>query len=536
MKKMLGVGLSLVIVFLFAVSPLFAETFHPPVDSLLRSTADHTKFDELKKEFKSGPEVTVACLRCHTEAAKQIHRTKHWTWEVLMKDGKMLGKQHVVNNFCISVESNEPRCTSCHIGYGWKDRTFDFTSEKHVDCLVCHDATGTYRKFPAGAGHPPYKDKVFGGKQLFKKVDLSYVAQHVANPDRHNCGICHFEGGGGDAVKHGDLDNSLLEPTEATDVHMASGKDELNMTCIDCHKTEGHHVPGSRYEPTARDMHGFDYPLPDDYPTTCASCHGIQPHQDYKKLNDHIDKVACETCHIPTIAKERPTKVWWDWSQAGKHDTAGRYITLKDSTGMPVYLTKKGRFEWAKDIAPEYRWFNGEMNYVTFLTEIDDSGVVAINHPDGEPRDTLSRIWPFKVHRGKQPYDSELKRFVKPKLFGAKGSGAYWSDFDWDRAITEGMEYAGLEYSGKYDFVETEMYWPISHMVSPKDKALSCVDCHSRGGRLEKLGGFYLPGRDANGFVEILGFLVIVASLGGVGVHGFMRFVSNKRRAQDGEL
>ena len=36
------------------------------------STADHSKFDALKKDFKSGPEVTKACLTCHTEAAKQV--------------------------------------------------------------------------------------------------------------------------------------------------------------------------------------------------------------------------------------------------------------------------------------------------------------------------------------------------------------------------------------------------------------------------------------------------------------------------------
>ena len=26
-----------------------------------------------------------------------------------------------------------------HIGYGWKDNSFDFKSEANVDCLVCHD-------------------------------------------------------------------------------------------------------------------------------------------------------------------------------------------------------------------------------------------------------------------------------------------------------------------------------------------------------------------------------------------------------------
>ncbi|ARM31662.1 tetrathionate reductase family octaheme c-type cytochrome [Prosthecochloris sp. HL-130-GSB] len=533
MKKLLVLLICLSVYMFYMPSPLSARSFHLSVDSLMISTADHSKFEQLKRPFETGPEVTEACLECHTEAAKQIHQTKHWSWEVLMKDGKMLGKQHVVNNFCISVEGNEPRCTSCHIGYGWKDRNFDFTSQRNVDCLVCHDGTGTYKKYPSGAGHPAYSDTSFGGKP-FPAVDLAYVAQNVANPNRHNCGICHFEGGGGDAVKHGDLDNSLIEPMAHVDVHMSTEKDGLNMTCTDCHQTEGHQVPGSRYEPHARDVHGFDYPLPDDYPTTCSSCHGLEPHKDYAKLNDHVDKLACQTCHIPTIARERPTKMWWDWSKAGQFDEQGKQITRKDSAGLAVYMTKKGEFEWATDVVPEYRWFNGEMNYVTFLTEIDDSAVVEINHPDGEPGDSLSRIWPFKVHRGKQPYDTVLKRFVKPTLYGPKGSGAYWSDFDWDRAITTGMEYAGMEYSGSYDFVETEMYWPISHMVAPKTESLGCADCHSRNGRLQNLAGFYLPGRDANPFVEMLGLLVIISSLAGVLVHGYMRFVSSKRRTGEG--
>lgn len=511
---------------LAAPLPLNAESYHHTLDSLSISTADHSKFEQLKGPFNSGPDVTRACLECHTEAAKQLHRTKHWTWEVPMKDGKLLGKQHVVNNFCISVDGNEPRCTSCHIGYDWKDKNFDFTREDHVDCLVCHDGTGTYHKLPAGAGHPAYVTTKFG-KKVFEPVDLAYVARNVQNPDRGNCGICHFEGGGGDAVKHGDLDNSLIKPSGSLDIHMASGPDGLDMTCIDCHQTEGHQVPGSRYEPVARDVHGFDYPLPDDYPTTCSSCHGLEPHR-MKKLNDHIDRIACQTCHIPQIAKERPTKMWWDWSKAGKFDEEGRQITRKDSLGRATYVTKKGEFRWAENTEPEYRWFNGEMNYVTFLTTIDDRSPVQINHPDGVPGDSLSRIWPFKVHRGMQPYDKELKRFVKPKLFGPKGSGAYWAEFDWDKAISKGMEYAGLDYSGEYAFVRTEMYWPISHMVSPKEEAMACVDCHARGGRLEKLGGFYLPGRDISPAVEIIGFLVIFGTLLGVIAHSIKRYQAHK--------
>jgi hypothetical protein len=130
------------------------------------STADHRKFEELQQQFESAPEVTKACLGCHTEASKQIHKTLHWNWKFTHPDtGQVLGKKKIVNSFCGSITTNYARCTSCHIGYGWKDDSFDFTSEVNVDCLVCHDATDTYRKFPTDAGHPAYIDKPFPPKK-----------------------------------------------------------------------------------------------------------------------------------------------------------------------------------------------------------------------------------------------------------------------------------------------------------------------------------------------------------------------------------
>jgi len=62
------------------------------------STADHTKFDQLKVHFSSGPEVTKACLSCHTEAARQVQATMHWTWnlEAVPND---LGKRNIINNY-----------------------------------------------------------------------------------------------------------------------------------------------------------------------------------------------------------------------------------------------------------------------------------------------------------------------------------------------------------------------------------------------------------------------------------------------------
>jgi hypothetical protein len=62
------------------------------------------------------------------------------------------------------------------------------------------------------------------------------------------------------------------------------------------------------------------------------------------------------------------------------------------------------------------------------------------------------------------------------------GKGGYWETFDWDQACRLGSETTGLAYSGKYDFVETVMYWPLSHMVQTKENALQCIDCHGGQG------------------------------------------------------
>ncbi len=98
--------------------------------------------DLIKGPFKSGPDVTKKCLQCHEQAAHDVMKTTHWTWssrqEVPGRGVIDRGKKNTINNFCISVSSNWPRCTSCHTGYGWKDAGFDFTDRTRVDCLVCH--------------------------------------------------------------------------------------------------------------------------------------------------------------------------------------------------------------------------------------------------------------------------------------------------------------------------------------------------------------------------------------------------------------
>jgi octaheme c-type cytochrome (tetrathionate reductase family) len=553
-NTILGAGLASLLVIFGAASatdapapaapaqPAAKQTRQPSSVELraARTTADHSKFKELQQDFKTGPEVTKACLSCHTEAAKQLHKTKHWTWEWLNpENNQKLGKKNVINNFCTAVPSNYAFCTACHIGYGWRDNNFDFTSETNVDCLVCHDTTGDYKKLPGLAGHPAYEQIEFPPKsgKMVPAVDLQDIAQKVGATSRATCGACHFLGGGGDAVKHGDLDTSLKNPKRYLDVHMdANG---LNFSCGTCHATKGHNIPGSRYTPTARDTIKTHIrgKVDDSNPSTCQSCHGQKPHKDDSiitaKLNEHTDKLACQTCHIPQFARgNKPTKMTWDWSTAGKLKD-GKPFTIKDSAGHDSYATIKGNFTYESDVIPQYRWINGKVKYTLLGDPVNVGGVTEINHYYGGPDDGQSRIWPVKVFRGKQPFDVETKSLLVPHTavgYGEKDDSAYWQNFKWDAALKAGAEAVGRPFGGKFDFAATEMTWPITHMVAPKEDALTCTQCHSRSGRLQNVKGIYMPGRDSTRWLDILGWLGALGTLVGVLGHGALRVYLARKR------
>ena len=106
--------------------------------------------------------------------------------------------------------------------------------------------------------------------------------------------------------------------------------------------------------------------------------------------------------------------------------------------------------------------------------------------------DETSKIFPFKVHLAKQPYDTVNNILLQPKTFG---EGGFWTEFDWDLALQLGSDITGLDYSGQYGFTETDMYWPTTHMVRAATEALSCDQCHGPEGRMdwESLGYYGDP-------------------------------------------
>jgi len=419
--------------------------------------------------FKNGPEVTKKCMECHEAETKAFMKSVHWTWsrEQVVNGKKVeLGKKNALNNFCIGLPGNWPRCTSCHAGYGWKDGTFDFSKAENVDCLVCHDTTGTYKKFPAGAGHPAYpgEDKKFGGKP-WPAVDLVKVAQSVGKPTRAACGSCHFYGGGGDHVKHGDLDSSLTNPAADIDVHMG-GKAKL--VCQSCHKGgKDHALKGEALSVsvgTGKRILG------------CTDCHKATVHAN-AMLNKHAKSVACQTCHIPTISRGQATKVGWWWSDVGRKDIDPDGEEFDKET----FAKKKGTFKWNMNYVPTYAWYNGKIErYMVGDKIADPSKLVVMTKPVGDIRDRTAKIYPYKFYEGSQPMDAKFKYLNTFQQYKS-----LWEHYDWDKALKDGGQDLGLPYSGKFQFVKTVAWLSAPHEVAPKEQALQCGECHMGAKRMD---------------------------------------------------
>ncbi len=523
---------------------------HPFDNSSIKLTktvkipVDHSKFPELQKDFQSPQEVTETCLKCHNNIDEQLMMNEHWTWakkdSIPGRGVFYFGKKNVLNNFCIGASSNEKLCTMCHAGFDFKTQHWDSTQTQNMDCLVCHDNTGTYHKSNTcadpnqpGYGYPP------------KNTDLKNIALHVGLPQRRNCGVCHFTGGGGNNVKHGDLEMALNSCTRDVDVHM--GTNGQNMTCTECHKTNNHNIPGNLPMVSASPSNSF----------SCTECHTSSPHKS-KLLNEHYNQVSCEACHIPRYAKVQPTKLYWSWKDAGKlnpdggilhyekeipKDSALAYIgnasyihNITEDSIIYEYDSRHAAAILAKNVIPDYVWWNGytDHHFIGDTITTDTVNLVTLigSYEDNiHPMDSKhpSKIYPVKIMRGNQIYDVTYHKLINPKLVGPKGSGAYWRDFNWDSSAVKGMEYIGKNYSGKYGFIETRSYWPVNHEVSPAEQALSCEACHSKNGRLSKLQGFYLPGRDRSKVIDIIGIIMILGAILGVSIHGAMRIFSKEK-------
>ncbi|NHZ84660.1 MAG: tetrathionate reductase family octaheme c-type cytochrome [Planctomycetia bacterium] len=518
MKKIILILILSSLLVVIAISILVQKDYEPTSLMKLKekysqkneSPVDHSKYDLLQQKFTTPQQVTEACETCHNKTAQQVMKGNHWNWEreeyIQGRGIVYLGKKNALNNFCIGTHGNEESCAKCHIGYGMDSSGKIYTDKHNIDCLVCHDNTETYAKAPEKAGAP------------VMTLDFTKIAQSVGTPKRSNCGVCHFFGGGGNNVKHGDLEMSMFEPTKDIDIHMAS--DGMNLQCVDCHTTKQHLMAGKVYSLSSMNVNR----------NTCEQCHTETPHSD-NILNEHTIKVACQSCHIPVFAKENATKMYWDWSTAGKLKNGEPFIE-EDSMGNHSYLSIKGSFIWEKNVKPDYIWFNGTAShYLKGDIIVDTTKLLVLNRLHGSYADEESKIIPIKIHIAKQPFDPINRILIQPKLFAEnKGEGAFWKDFNWQTAAEVGMKESNLPFSGKISFIKTAMYWPVNHMVSPKEESVQCNECHTHNNsRIAGLTDFYLPGRDHYTVIDKVGKWLLILIILGIFIHSVIRIYVNRK-------
>lgn len=448
---------------LLGVALLVATTFG-------HAAEDHTQ--HVKGSFKSGPEVTKACLECHEKQATDFMKTTHWNWKGtpnhvkgLEKSAKLYGKANMINAFCTSIEAGKDgvvheACDKCHAGYGWTRTDYDFSIKENVDCLICHAQKGNYQRASVGC--------TVDMKSMEKGVmDLNLAARSVGMPTRRNCGYCHFFGGGADAVKHAGLDSTLEKTTKKQDVHMGSkASGGQDMSCQTCHRTREHKIAGA-----SSMMAHYDARV------ACTDCHSgaKAPHRTSKNaaiLGRHLDAVACETCHIPVFNKGQATKMSWKWSDVGKN------LASEEQFDKETFAKKKGSFTWGMNVTPVYAWYNGTIERYMVGDKIKNpKKPVVMTKPVGSIREKSAKIYPYKLYTGDQPMDSKYRYLGVFQQYKS-----LWDDFSWDKALQNGS--AILPYSGSYEFVNTVSYIAASHEVAPKEEALQCGECHLGGKRL----------------------------------------------------
>ena len=425
-------------------------------------------------------EGTESCMNCHGVVGEEMLTNAHFTWEGISSnitghEGEIHGKNDLINNFCIAVPSNEGRCTHCHTGYGYDDATFAFNDRNTVDCLICHDQSGTYKKGKTTAGMPD------------PGVDLNIVARSVALndgvPTNDNCIFCHANAGGGDNVKHGDLAMTIADTTREYDVHM--GTDGAAFDCVACHQV---------MKDAGGDMldHGIGgmpiHSIDDGNMKGCVDCHGnqasIHAGSSVETITSVHSTLACQVCHIPAFARETSTKVEWYWADAGQDIDP---IPVDPVTNRPTYDKKKGTFVWANDVRPELLYFDGKWDRM--MINVNDQYTdlpVVLAKPTADFTTPGAMIYPFKKMVGNQVADAGNNTMLVPHLFGGKGGpNAYWGKYDWNLALQDGAAYTGQTYSGAFEFVDTVMYLTVNHEIAPKEQALgmdsNCADCHMNG-------------------------------------------------------
>ncbi|MFH0783470.1 MAG: cytochrome C [Pseudomonadota bacterium] len=399
---------------------------------------EHEGTEYIQENGYQGPKT---CEECHPGTAKAFLETVHWKHASKvdhvdnLKAGQEYGMKNRIYTMCNAndivnnlkeIPPNEAGktkfsgCNTCHPG----DHSVDVgsTGPEAEQAIDCLICHSSKYDF---SKRKPVKDK--DGKIIMTQDRSTEAALNIGRPTTKNCMVCHESAGGGALFKRG------FSMTKDADVHAAKG-----LVCVDCHKVKNHRFP------TGKDPNNW---ATDGEYMTCSDCHSDKPHKD-DDYNRHTAYVACQTCHIPRTGGAF-AKDFTKWT--------------KTSSGFyePSTLKKE-----VNETAPVYAWYN--------LTVSNTPHFIG---PKGSRTDGKSKIYPFKVYQGKAYYnkvDGQLLAmdFAEPMATGDTLAG-----------VTCAANTLGIKKVEPVPGWQTT-YFGSNHQVAPKNKALTCANCHAINGIL----------------------------------------------------
>jgi hypothetical protein len=187
----------------------------------------------------------------------------------------------------------------------------------------------------------------------------------------------------------------------------------------------------------------------------------------------HLDKVACQSCHIPEFARAVSTDMLRDYREA-EVNARGLY--------EPV-ITRQS------NVVPEYAFWNGGSGFYHYGDPAVDGQLMA--WPLGDIMD--GKLYPFKVHQAVMPQDPVTGAIlpVKSKILFETGN--------MDLAIQTGAKEGGFTLTEGYTFTQTTRWMGIFHEMPSADQALDCAACHESTERVDFAALGYTPNETRDG-------------------------------------
>ena len=391
----------------------------------------------------------ATCLDCHEATAREVAETLHYQLKGTASGGGTAG---MLASFCDYANTlaapnwlglTQPRdparpaqptgCGRCHAGFGALPAPVDKLTEKdikNVDCFICH-APGYRRTVVPTKGT---EGATSFGLAPEPGIDLLAMVRGVQKPSAEMCQRCHGAAGGGPNFFDG------VVPTADSDVHSSMG-----MNCIECHSTKKHRISGGG-NVRAQDGKGSK--------VQCENCHNGTPHKGDKGnvLNRHCVRIACQTCHIPAIARDpgQPTVLERDWTKP----------VLNPQSGLHEPTDRR-----ASKVKAEYFWWNGSFT--------------ATGEPVGSRKDPQAKIWPWKRTTFRLVADAASGKPLplKASVYAVQG--------DPGAAAKAGAEETRTTYSGQWKAIEASRLLVLNHQIAPKEEALKCENCHDPKGVMD---------------------------------------------------